>query len=550
MPKTATIPVEIPSRGMSTRYSLAKMPPQFSPYIQNYEVGPGFLESREGTRRLFNASRNFISAMAANPANVNELVHLDLDTLGGYDVEGYNIVTGARGSTIALSGTGLAGTKVSNQAQALGFAGNVIFFNRGITPFIFNGTTNTVLNVTGPTLANVVGGTTHNSQLYVFEHERSSVWFRDSPGAFTGALTEYDISVITKDNGLILCAFSFTLSSGDQSQNLFCIVTDSGEAFVFSGVDPADSSWALVGRSQIGTPIGYQSFIEANGDVFVMTRSGIISMRALYTSASRDLFESNITFEIQKYWNQLIRDTLADDAATNYDPRTSLLSFFSGVYHAGKNKLLVFCPRRLAPVAISAGKVGYELQDEVCALVYDFSAQAWTVFNLPTLTTTGLEFLQGISTYYSARHDTCIFATIAVDDESAYQIFDTGLNCDTLFESEDPETPSITADVLCELHTAPINIGTKQRVSDVRITHSGDAEVKSSTQVELVAELGGSYNSFAQNSLSDGISRDIYNIGIDGHLVNARIKSTLSTSDTERHSLVEIEFGSEPGNEI
>lgn len=436
-------PIEIPYRGMSTRYPLARMPPQFAPWIEGYQLGPGFLESPKGIAYKFDGQAGPVGGFAPDPDDPEEIVQFSQG--GTFTARPYNVFTETEGST-ATGGTG-AGERVFS----ISFGDNIIAFQNGQDPHTWSGSTLAAMTFTGPTLDNLIGGTSYRSQLYVFEKNSTSVWFRDSVGTITGAMTEYDTNLISKNRGYVRSVFTFTLSSGLDSQELWAVALDSGEVIVASGVDPADTTWTIVGRAIIGRPLGYNNFIEKDGDVLLLTSRGVVSMRQTFLSQDASASIPMISDEIEKYWSQLVQDIEAFEGAASYAPQTALSSYIRGVYHQRENRIYIFCPRTLSPYTSETGDFGYQLTAGTMILIYDFNYQGWVArrFN-STSQVPGSASNQICAAYYEPRTESIFIAsnfpsTNAVwrlkgnsrysDNYAAVSTSNTGATAGTAFDS-------------------------------------------------------------------------------------------------------------------
>lgn len=410
-------PVDIPYRGMSTRYPLAKMPPQFCPWLEGYRLGAGFLESPKGLRYMFAGEAGPVGAFAADPGNAAEIVQFS--QAGLLTARAWNVYSEANGST----DTG--GTGIGARFHTLAFGDNIIVFQTGAAPNIWDGTNLSAMSFTGPTLASVCGGTSYNRQLYVFTGQSTSVWFRDSIGAITGAFTEYDTNLISKHRGYVMSVFTFTLSSGLDSQHLFGIALDSGEMIVATGFDPADTAtWQVIGRAMVGRPLGYNNYIEKDGDVLLLTTTGIVSVRAMLLGRQeQDEAGAFVTDEIEKYWQQLVRDLDEYQGATTYAPEGALTSYIRGVWHQQENRLYIFTPRRLEPFQSSDGDFGYNLVAGTTILIYDFNYQGWTVRGFNSVSQVpGNEGSQICAAYYEPRKGDIYIATNAAATNAVWKI--------------------------------------------------------------------------------------------------------------------------------
>ena len=508
----------------------------------DYEVGVGVLESRQGIARKFNADVNYTGGYCAHPTNPSRIIDIDTDDTGrvGY----FDFKTGTRG--YYASGAHPTGL-ISNKARPLGFEKKVFFFFEGDAPIVFDGTTTAAVGFTGPTLTNLVGGATFKGHIWVFEHQSQSAWFHPTLAGINGALTEFPMARLTTDNGVLMCAFRFTLSSGLQTQSLFCFVFDTGEVFTYAGDYPGGTAgWNLVGSAKIGAPLGYQSIIEADGDVMVLTRSGVVSIRDLFSVAGGDSMAASKTVEIDKYWQQLIRGIEALDPATTYDPRTALLSNINGAYHQTLKRVVIFAPRFLRPTVVTDGELGFEIETAkkvTSALVFDKSASAWYVIKLPEFNE--INHTMVISSYYSPRYDSIMFGTNDVANESGYRLWEPGQYRDRIDSSR-------YRAIEPELRGAIVSSKQNLKCSGVLLGHSAQAAIKGLVECRLQTEFGRYVSEAATKPSEDGVSIDTFNVGAESKSIQAIL--TLPAPDdgtmTKPHQIIDISMLLEQGGTL
>lgn len=535
--KSSITELAIPSRGFSTRYPLAKMPPEFCAWLCDYEIGAGYLESRKGIQPKILADTNFSVGHCSHPTNPDLVI--DVDTYATGVVGYYNPKTAARGTYGGWTSAG----GVSYKARTAAINKKVFFFFEGQQPAIFDGTNAANTGLTGPTLANVVFGVTFKGHLWVFEHKSQVGWYHPTINGVAGALTSQDFSPYTQENGIIMCAFGFTLSSGLQSQNLFAVVFDSGEVLVYSGDYPA-GTWAQIGSGQIGAPLGYQSIIKANGDVYVLTRNGVTSMRSLFTLGSDGLEQATISTEIEKFWQQAVRDIDATDTATGYDPRMAIISNICGSYHQTKNELVIFFPRFLKPNALTDSEISFALDSEQTsmALCFDLSAKAWRCIKIPDIEALGRAII--ISSSYLPRFDLLLFSTNSTMCERAYSL--AGSNY------YDDDGTGIKTGISPELRTSFVKARQNFNCGGVLLTHSGQAATKSAVDINLVTEFGKTASSACSVATAAGVSEEFYNVGCESKSFQVVVSFTSPTDDsmTQPHQIVDVSLMLEPGGTL
>lgn len=533
---TQVLPLQIPYRGMSTRYSLAKMPPEFCQLMENMEVESGVLETPKGANHEFAANTTSVGCIARHPILPWKLFQIDTSQ---------NPITGNTFEPVLDAiGTPISGPHgaTNQKATALGYKDLLYFFLQGGAPLVYNGTTLAAVGFTGPSLSSVVGGTSYREHLYVFEEDSSSVWYAPSPGTISGAFLEYPLNLVTRETAKILCLFPFTLASGLDSQTLLCFVMDSGEVLVYSGTRPNTSDWIQRGHTKVAAPLGIQSTIEVNGDQFLMTKQGIVSIRELFTNAQGVAQRASVTGEIEKFWTKTIETIDALDFAASYSlPSAKALNKITGAYHQIKNKLVIFIPRIVRPATTGSGQFGFVDSAGIMALIYDFANSAWTMRTFADIASdTSNDFV--LTAYYHDTSNRFFFGGSSMD---AFSLWGASEYVD-IYNSGGSES-NITATI----RSAPIAIAGNKSVKGIQITHAGTTSSKSQMSLKLIAELGQRETAtVTHGGLITGISKDLYNAGVIADLVQIQTNILMDTDATAAYQIGNISALLEPGGVI
>lgn len=118
----------------------------------------------------------------------------------------------------------------------------------------------------------------YKRRLYFIQFGTNIVWFAN-PLAVLGTLNPFDFSTLVPDGSKILFAFSWGYNQGLANDELFVVITDSGQTIIYSGDWPAASNWTLVSRTQIPTPSGSTGYLKQGQNVFIETVRGIVSLK-------------------------------------------------------------------------------------------------------------------------------------------------------------------------------------------------------------------------------------------------------------------------------
>lgn len=122
----------------------------------------------------------------------------------------------------------------------------------------------------------------------IAHHDIPYLWKRGGPlefyygetvGAVTGELTRFPLDRLGNISGGMHSMASFTLDAGHGINDVLAIFTTTGDVVVYEGLDPGDDQdWRLSGRFRIAPPVGTRAFANVGGDLWILTRSGVVSL--------------------------------------------------------------------------------------------------------------------------------------------------------------------------------------------------------------------------------------------------------------------------------
>lgn len=125
-------------------------------------------------------------------------------------------------------------------------------------------------------------------------------------GAVTGTVTTFDIEEFSQLGGAIAALGDLPVGSDQDREVLFYLYTDKGELFLYSGDSPFADNWQLVGRYELPPPTGVvdkrHCTVRVNGDIWLITTAGVVSMRSVLTGSP--VF---ITEKIADVWRDLVK---------------------------------------------------------------------------------------------------------------------------------------------------------------------------------------------------------------------------------------------------
>jgi hypothetical protein len=116
------------------------------------------------------------------------------------------------------------------------------------------------------------------SRLYFVQKDTLKCWYLPA-GSISGAASALDFSGIFKLGGYLVAMGTISIDGGNGPDDYAAFITSEGEVGVYAGTDPASSTtWAIVGRYQIGRPIGRRCLVQVGGDLGVITEDGFVPL--------------------------------------------------------------------------------------------------------------------------------------------------------------------------------------------------------------------------------------------------------------------------------
>lgn len=151
--------------------------------------------------------------------------------------------------------------------------------------------------ITGVDTADCIGINIFKRRVFLIEKNTLSFWYLpvDSIG---GAAAEFSLSALVKKGGYLMAMGTWTRDGGEGLDDLAVFLTSEGEAIIYQGTDPGSATdWALVGRFEIGAPIGRRCMVQLGSELFVITQNGFIPISRALAAAqtnSRVAFSDKI----------------------------------------------------------------------------------------------------------------------------------------------------------------------------------------------------------------------------------------------------------------
>lgn len=143
----------------------------------------------------------------------------------------------------------------------------------------------------------------HGSRIWAVEKNTLNAWYLpvDSIG---GAMVQFALGSVFTNGGSLLFGAAWSGDSGDGMDDRCAFVTDQGEVAVYQGTNPSSlGEWSLVGRYDMGRPIGSQT-LKIGGDVMIATADGIVPLSQVTVKDPAALAMAATTRAIGTSWQR------------------------------------------------------------------------------------------------------------------------------------------------------------------------------------------------------------------------------------------------------
>ncbi len=295
--RTLPAPVE----GWDTREALADMPEKRAVILDNWFPSTDKVNIRPGYS-------SHVTGIGASVETLMEYVPLTGTS---------KLFAAADDSIYDVTSAGAVGAaEVSSLSNArwqyvnFGTAGGqfLLCVNGADDPLNYNGSAwATSPAITGPTAANLVWINAHQRRLWFGERDSLTAWYLPV-NTLGGAAASFSLAGIATRGGYIMGMGTWSRDGGDGLDDVAAFVTSEGECIVYQGTDPASAStWSLVGRFDIGKPIGRRFSIKAGADLLLLTESGVVALADVLSLDRSQTERVAITSQINRAFNEYVR---------------------------------------------------------------------------------------------------------------------------------------------------------------------------------------------------------------------------------------------------
>ncbi len=290
------VPVPVPTGGWDAISALANMPADRAVQLDNWVPRPGWIEPRRGyvpwSTGLIGTVQTVMAYNAVDPANdklfgVSNGIIYDV-TLNGAAVP--TIVTGLNHSQMQyVQFSNASGTEY------------LVAVTGEDNPKIYDGVAWADMAITG---TGVIPGTFIN----VNQHQ-GRLWFvqfnSNDPcylpvGVISGTATTFPIGEFMSKGGRLVAIGTWTVDTRQNVDEYIAFITSRGEVIVYAGTDPSTvETFQLVGRYQLGRPLGYRCYSRIAGDLLIITIDGVVGMSEMLSTDRAAANRVSLTATIQ-----------------------------------------------------------------------------------------------------------------------------------------------------------------------------------------------------------------------------------------------------------
>ncbi len=284
-----------PTGGWNARDPLLGMKPNDAIVLDNYFPSTADVMLRGGHSSYATGLGSFDETMMPySKTTTNKLFAIAGTSI--FDVS-------AAGAVGAAAVTGLTNARWQHVNFTTSGGAYLVLVNGTDSLYEYDGTTWTA--ITGVSTPAITGiATTALANVFVFkkrlffiEKDKLKLWSL-AVDSISGAASAFDISAQFKKGGYLVAGGSLTRDGGDGMDDLFVVVTSNGEVAIYQGTDPG-VDFLLIGRYDIGAPIGRRCLTKFGSDLIVLTLDGAIALSKILTLDASQQADFAVTGKIR-----------------------------------------------------------------------------------------------------------------------------------------------------------------------------------------------------------------------------------------------------------
>jgi hypothetical protein len=272
--------IAAPVGGWNARDALEGMAPTDAVELINWIPSSGFVIGRGGSKTVLDGLTGAVETLIPYDGETGSKI------LAAYDGNIAN-VTGFTSPTVLDSGF------TSDRWQFGSFDNKLVLVNGADDPQVYNGSTLTPMTITsGPTGTDLVGVVNFKGRAFYWENNSQSMWYA-AAGSFQGVLSEFPFATFTQRGGYIVQIVTWTRDSGDGVDDYCAFIFSTGECLIYQGDDPSQAlQWSMVGRYQIGAPLGPRGHCRFASTEVLLTDDGFTTLDEAIQNARTEIVDT------------------------------------------------------------------------------------------------------------------------------------------------------------------------------------------------------------------------------------------------------------------
>lgn len=307
------------SNGQATRLPTSKAAFIPSP-TQGWYVGDNLSEAPKGTAYILDNAfpqLDYVRMRGGSAAYATGMPNAAVQTLIPYNgaaasklfavCSGSIYDVSSAGAVGAAAVTGLNASANMEFIQYTNTGASWIIAVNGVDPAqLYNGSAwvaaPAITGLTGGNLAFVWACKNH---IYGIQAGSLNAWYLGTD-AIGGAATSFPLSSIFKWGGYLQCGTSWAINATNGLYELCVFLSSEGEIAIYDGLNPADTTWKLLGTYKISKPLGRRCLLKTGGDVAVMTEDGIVPLSKVMQLDQIALQNVAVTKPIAPAWRDAV----------------------------------------------------------------------------------------------------------------------------------------------------------------------------------------------------------------------------------------------------
>ncbi len=505
LPQTVQgIPMAAPTGGLNLKDPLVALDSLYSPWLVNWTPEARYLATRKPFKihQVPVAAPGYIIGLGAWHGATPKLFALVQE--GAANKTEIWDVTGTPSRVVGPMATG-----TSDECYPAYYNGQLALMTEYESEiYYYNGSTWTQLGFTNA--GNPVSGRTNVSykgRLYIFVGQ--TCYYTDTVGAVTGSTTSVAFSDILESSQGIWWAGVLS-SPGDRASEIYLAFgTADGEVLVYGGDYPAAANWALVGRYKISPVFPYNSILTYRNDIWILTKTGIVSLRDLMAKGSIAAEELTVSSNIDPYWIDIV-SRLSIGAQMQV----------RAAFWPEENKIYILIPGTLT---YYQGARTFAT-DGATILVYNCLTQAWGIYTLDGVQGTaigGLTYFNNGLYFWTGDGSSSVTSKVMKMNTAA-----TGA---AAYQDEDYLSAGTYIPFALSMESAPLDLKQQRHVVGFEPTLYSQ-ETGANFNCRAIADLGRQSSETANVALKAGFSIPHYSCGVYGRHIQYRLEGNPAAS--------------------